>query len=99
MLDMTTRLAGCDHDEPHTDQAACDAEEADLRRLCLQDAGADIADHRADIAHLREEIKAAEQDLANSVREAFEYGGSATKLARIAGLSRERIYQLRDGRR
>jgi DNA-binding phage protein len=44
-------------------------------------------------------VQEAEANLADHIREALAEGGSVTKIARAAGLSRERIYQIRDRRR
>ena len=53
-----------------------------------------IARHKAEIEHER-------QDTAwrYVIQDAMERGGSATKLAAAAAISRERVYQIRDGRR
>ncbi|MGY4783679.1 hypothetical protein ACVH9Z_27650 [Rhodococcus opacus] len=52
-------------------------------------------------AKAQAEIEAGRQDLAwrTALRDAMHAGGSATRLAGAAGVSRERVYQIRDGRR
>ncbi|WP_009475934.1 hypothetical protein [Rhodococcus sp. JVH1] len=52
-------------------------------------------------AKAQAEIEAGRQDLAwrTALRDAMRAGGSATRLAGAAGVSRERVYQIRDGRR
>jgi hypothetical protein len=52
-------------------------------------------------AKAQAEIEAGRQDLAwrTALRDAMYDGGSATRLAAAAGISRERVYQIRDGRR
>lgn len=60
---------------------------------------AEIAKQR-DVLDLRRGFAAeAEKELAVLIRGAVEAGGSVTGIARAAGLSRERVYQIRDGRR
>ena len=87
------------HLDRHADKIACDIYEEEDRARMREDITADIAEMRQTLALLRDDIKQAEAEMARQVREAFQYGASATKLARAAGLSRERIYQIRDGRR
>lgn len=47
----------------------------------------------------REAAKQAERDLADGIRAALEMGESTAMLAYTTGMSRARIYQIRDGRR
>jgi DNA-binding phage protein len=51
------------------------------------------------LRHYREMVKATERDLARAVHEDLADGVPVARIARDAGLSRERIYQIRDGRR
>ena len=52
-------------------------------------------------AKAQADCEARRQDLAwrTALRDAMLAGGSATRLAGAAGVSRERVYQIRDGRR
>lgn len=43
--------------------------------------------------------RAAEQVLHGAIRRAIEAGESVTEIAEAAKISRERVYQIRDGRR
>lgn len=71
------------------------AELVDLKAGVLND----IRAERAEIVADRASIKEHEAELAAYIREALGYGIGVTTIARAAGLSRERIYQIRDGRR
>ena len=51
------------------------------------------------VRYYREMVKTAERDLARAVHEDLADGVPVARIARDAGLSRERIYQIRDGRR
>ncbi|MBD8056435.1 hypothetical protein ICV35_22545 [Rhodococcus ruber] len=51
-----------------------------------------------DIAHAARAIDTAIDDRNDLIRKAIREGVSRTKIAEAAGLSRERIYQIRDGR-
>lgn len=46
-----------------------------------------------------ERVEVIDAELAELVKRALSEGMGPTEIARIAGLSRERIYQIRDGRR
>lgn len=64
---------------------------------------ADIAQEVAEVAHglalTRQAVKDAEVELAEAIKDALSEGVGATQVARAAGISRERVYQIRDGRR
>lgn len=87
----------------HTDLAECDAyevaEQAENNQLALAEVLDQITETARAITLSREDIKGWEADLARYVKEAFEHGATGPQLARATGLSRERIYQIRDGRR
>ena len=51
------------------------------------------------LRHYRGVVKATEDDLARKIREAMAAGVSATSLAQAAGISRARVYQIKDGKR
>lgn len=51
------------------------------------------------LAAARTELEAAEVALSSAVREALERGERAAAIADQLGLTRARVYQLRDGRR
>ena len=59
----------------------------------------DIRQRRAWVANARKDAERAEADMADLIRLAVKAQVSVTEIARAAGLSRERIYQIRDGRR
>ena len=47
----------------------------------------------------RDRTRIAEDELAQDIRTALAEGVPATELAKAAGISRARVYQIRDGRR
>lgn len=47
----------------------------------------------------RERARVAEDELARDIRTALAEGVSATQIAEAAGITRARVYQIRDGRR
>jgi len=51
------------------------------------------------LRHYREMVKTTERQLARDIHEDIAAGKPVTQIAKDAGLSRERIYQIRDGRR
>lgn len=81
------------------DRAAC----ADRATQALAEVHAEIALEVAEaagtIALLRQDVKDAEAALARQVKYALKEGVAVTQIARAAGISRERVYQIRDGRR
>jgi len=58
-----------------------------------------VADTAACRARLLEDVAALERELREAVHEDIAAGKPVTQIAKDAGLSRERIYQIRDGRR
>jgi DNA-binding phage protein len=64
-----------------------------------EDLLAEVAETAEDLADSRRSLAEAEAELHVRIRRAIEHGCSPTKIARAAQLSRERIYQIRDGRR
>lgn len=102
VLDMTTYAPQCkkrNHEDRHTDAGECDAYEAEDIAARLVDLYEQVADNRRILIGLREHVAEAETEIANDIREALSLGASPTKLARATGLSRERIYQIKDNRR
>jgi len=53
----------------------------------------------ADLAEQRRKTAEAESMLAASIRDALEIGIPAAEVAELAGVSRARVYQIRDGKR
>jgi hypothetical protein len=76
--------------------------EASLRRreadMDAMDA-ADLSDAMGAVTYHEEELRAAKAGLTEAVRYALGEGYSATKAAKVLGVSRARVYQLRDGKR
>lgn len=81
------------------DRAACDARVQVNHRLDESEACDEIATEASYLRAARDEVKAREVVLQSLVRDAVGNGASVSKVARAAGLSRERVYQIRDGRR
>ncbi|HET6910174.1 MAG TPA: hypothetical protein VFH54_12600 [Mycobacteriales bacterium] len=81
------------------DKLACARRKKAEDRSYAGDVLAEIRETADDIRAARDEISRREKYLAEQVKEALNYGAGATAVARAAGLSRERIYQIRDGRR
>lgn len=107
---MKTELAICRNREHpsldgvhHLDRAECDAFDVESKEQWRKQELVEIHDElgtlRAAMVDMRAEMKRNEQRTAELIREAFSRGDSASRLAATAGLSRERIYQLRDDRR
>lgn len=61
--------------------------------------GEEVRNLRESIELVRADIAEYERRVQDTVREALNEGVNVTRFARAAGLSRERIYQIRDGRR
>jgi len=51
------------------------------------------------LAKRRRMVASAEETLATAIRAALSAGVRATEVAQLAGISRARVYQIRDGRR
>jgi DNA-directed RNA polymerase specialized sigma subunit len=51
------------------------------------------------LAETRESVVTREQEVAEAIRSALAEGSSATAIAEAVGISRARVYQIRDGRR
>lgn len=81
------------------DVKACAARVAADRKDAARQVLEEIREHRENIKYLRQCVKDAEAEMARSIQEALTYSAGPTAIARAAGLSRERIYQIRDGRR
>lgn len=81
------------------DRKACAAEIRENERLSREDACLVVAESAADLVYARDRVKAVERELAAAIQFALKEGASVTVIARAARLSRERIYQIRDGRR
>lgn len=81
------------------DRAACavrsEAEAAALRA----DIASEVEAAAYELTLCRQAVKDAEKELARNVQYALGEGVGVTQVARAAGLSRERVYQIRDGRR
>ena len=58
-----------------------------------------VAAARRDVDYRRDIAADREQALHTAIRTAITAGVSVTEIARLSDLSRERIYQIRDGRR
>lgn len=87
----------------HSTRAECDAYDVEAKEQWRKQELVEIHDElgqlRADLADMRAEMKRNEKRTGELVRAALSKGDSATRLAATVGLSRERIYQLRDDRR
>lgn len=81
------------------DRKACARREAQMRRELADAVLDEIRMARENLTDLRRDVVSAEARVATQVREALKEGVGATAIARAAGLSRERVYQIRDGRR
>lgn len=75
----------------------------EARDLIRENAVEDLVEARDWLADVRteaaESIRAAELDLRRSVRDALGEGMPATGVAEVLGVSRARVYQIRDGKR
>ena len=58
-----------------------------------------ITANRRKQRELADEIRTADAELADLIRSAFAGGYTGPEIAAVAGVSKERIYQIRDGRR
>lgn len=83
----------------HVDRRKCERNRRESLKLAAEDYAMRIRDVRSNIEIARQDIADSEAELHDLVRNAISEGVSVTALARAAGLSRERIYQIRDGRR
>lgn len=68
------------------------------RMITPQDA-ATLAVHTGDVADAADALEVAKSRRDAFVRKLLRGGAGPTEVGRLAGLSRERIYQIRDGRR
>ncbi|NUO57293.1 MAG: hypothetical protein HOV78_11555 [Hamadaea sp.] len=75
------------------------AELDEIRELMNTVAVEDLVDARDKLADARADLRAAEQDLQRAVREALAEGMPAKRVGEVLGVSRARVYQLRDGKR
>ena len=53
----------------------------------------------AQLATARKRVQSCEEEVAEAIRRALVAGDRATEVAEAAGISRSRVYQIRDGRR
>lgn len=81
------------------DRQACALAAAAERAAVIEESLDEVCDAREALKYARDTVKAAEAELAERVRYAIKDGASVLDAARAAGLSRERIYQIRDRRR
>lgn len=86
------------------DLADTEAEAVDLalQAHLAHDVGAPldvVADATGELAALRQATEAAEEAWKASIRAAVADGQRVVDIAEAAGISRERVYQIRDGRR
>lgn len=58
-----------------------------------------VASRAARLAEARESVARKEIEVAEAVRNALAEGAPAVKVAEAAGISRARVYQIRDGKR
>lgn len=81
------------------DRKACaalvKAQQADARAQALED----VEHAKYDVLAARDNVTIAEGALADTIRFVLSEGVPVTAVAQAAGLSRERVYQIRDGRR
>lgn len=59
----------------------------------------DVAAAARNLAKARERASVAEEKMAETIRAALSEGWSAAVIAEAAGISRQRVYQIRDGKR
>lgn len=71
----------------------------DLRESIYEMAIEDLVTAREDLDAAREEVRNMEVVLQSSVKEALLEGLPAARIAQVLGVSRARVYQLRDGKR
>ena len=64
-----------------------------------QKARLDVAEKRRNLEYGRKAAQLAEAELRDSIRSAIDAGVPVAEIAGLASLSRERVYQIRDGRR
>lgn len=81
------------------DRAACAVRQKAERAALVQDVLGEVADAASDLDSARREVKAMEKALAKIVKYALQEGAPATSVAQAARLSRQRVYQIRDGSR
>lgn len=74
--------------------------ELDEMAAFIDEVGADdLRDAMEGVQYARRELADTESALRDSVREALKEGMAATRVAEVLGVSRARVYQLRDGKR
>lgn len=81
------------------DRKACAKRQAESRRADIADHLFAIRERRDDLASLRRSVADTEAEIADRIRRALAAGAGATETSRAAGISRERVYQIRDSRR
>lgn len=98
--DVFTVTLSESHDrDVSADDEATIAELDQIREDIDEMAVDDLVDARDRLADAREDVKAAEADLQRAVRDALADGVKAPRIAEVLGVSRARVYQLRDGKR
>ncbi len=81
------------------DDEAVIADLDDFRESVYASAIAELQDAAEGVDDARDDLDAAERNLRRSVQEALEDGLPATRVAQVLGVSRARVYQIRDGKR
>lgn len=81
------------------DDAAEITELDDYRETVYAAAVEDLVDASEGLGAAREDLRAAEANLRRSVQEALGDGLPAVRVAQVLGVSRARVYQIRDGKR
>lgn len=71
----------------------------DFREAVYANAIAELQDAAEGVDDARDDLDHAEKNLRRSVQEALEDGLPATRVAQVLGVSRARVYQIRDGKR
>lgn len=78
------------------DRQACDRRVKNQAAWAYRDTLTEAAD---DLKRAREAVKDAEKAMGQEIKRALKEKVSVTDIARWTGISRERVYQIRDGRR
>lgn len=81
------------------DRPACLLRQKAEQELNLLDLLGEVSEVASDLAAERQAVKESEKRLAQAVKSALKEGAPVSGVARAAGLSRERVYQIRDDRR
>ena len=81
------------------DDAAAIVELDDFREMVYASAIAEIQDAAERVDDAADDLRSATDGLRRTVQEALEDGLPAARLAQVLGVSRARVYQIRDGKR